>query len=182
MDKEEKIIWLHGKPTNEDENNKMNRIKSYIKDNIWNFFSAITALATFAIQWMHMIMATMYSRDLGQYYGVDMKYFESNPIALNNLKNFAAICLAVLIPFLLSRIVRGMKEKLAMGLYFVGTAMIIFYLTTGYIVEILDTILWEWWWSIIDSWIIFIVLSIHALVLAYFFILREMVRSGQAWT
>lgn len=182
MDKNEKIIWLHGKPTNEDENNRMNRIKSYIKDNIWSFLGLVVGNGIWAIQLMMMIMTTTYSRDLGQYYGVDMKYFDSTPIILKKLIFFAAICLNLVILFLLSRISKETKEKLGKGLYFAGLALMIFYQTCGCVIGIWDTIPWEWKGSGIYGWIILIVICIDALVLAYFLTIRDMIRVNQVCT
>ena len=182
MDNKTKIVDSYGKPINIDDINKGKKVKNYIVDNIWNILGVGVGVCIVLLNLINIILSTNYSRDCGEYYGIDEKYFYGLPMFKDKMISILIVIILLIYPFLFNYINLKLRSKLYLAFSFLITVFLLLVQNIAYTLSFIDSIKCEWLIAVIDNNITIIIFLISDIVLAYFVILRKYLRKDKPFT
>lgn len=171
QDKENKnIVDSHG---NVIKSIKDDRIKRFLKDNVWNILSTGLAAGITLAEMTNLIISKGFSISCSNFYGIDGKYFSGTEIFENKLIFIFGALVLFVYPFIFSYMNRKMNSKLYVILTFIITVCVLFVENLSYTINLIEIIPWAWLRRFIDNYVTMGVILIVDIVIAYFIIIRN---------
>ena len=171
QDKENKyIVDSHG---NILKSTKDNRVKQFLKDNVWKVLSNGLAACITLVGIINLMISKSFSISCSNFYGIDGKYFSGTEMFENKLIFVFGVLVLFAYPFILSYTNKKMNSKLYVVLTFILTVYILFAQNTLYTLELIEIIPWTWLRRYIDNYVTIVVFLIVDIVIAYFIIIRN---------
>lgn len=179
MNNKKEIVDLTGKPFNKDDGSKVEKLKKYISENIWNILGiGIGACITIG-SLINIFVSTYYARDCSQYYGIDVKYFDGSTIFRDKIIFLVIAIILILYPIFFNYLNRKLESKVYVIASFVVMVCLLFMQNLVYTVNLINLIRSEWLITIIDNYVTLIVFLIADIILGYFFILRRYLKNDK---
>lgn len=152
---------------------KDNRVKQFLKDNVWNILSIGLAACITLVGMMNLIISKSFSISCANFYGIDGKYFSGTEMFENKLI-FVLCALALFVyPFIFSYMNEKMNSKLYVVLTFLLTIYILFAQNILYTINLIEIIPWAWLRRFIDNYVTIGMFLIVDILIAYFIIIRN---------
>lgn len=152
---------------------KDNRVKQFLKDNVWNILSIGLAACITLVGMMNLIISKSFSISCANFYGIDGKYFSGTEMFENKLI-FVLCALALFVyPFIFSYMNENMNSKLYVVLTFLLTIYILFAQNILYTINLIEIIPWAWLRRFIDNYVTIGMFLIVDILIAYFIIIRN---------
>ena len=152
---------------------KDNRVKQFLKDNVWKILSIGLAACITLVGIINLVISKSFSISCSNFYGIDGKYFSGTEMFENKLIFVFGVLVLFAYPFILSYMNKKMNSKLYVVLTFILTVYILFAQNTSYTLELIEIIPWTWLRRYIDNYVTIVVFLIVDIVIAYFIIIRN---------
>ncbi|MFQ7574542.1 MAG: hypothetical protein ACLRLD_03825 [Lachnospira sp.] len=152
---------------------KKNKIKEFLKNNIWNLLGTGLATCITLVGIMNLLISKNYCSSCAAFYGINRKYFSGTEMFED--KMIFAICALVLLayPFSFSYITKKLNSKVSTVVAFLLTIFILFIQNVLYTSELLYSIPWGWMKKYIDNYVVIGIFLLSDILIAYFIIIRE---------
>lgn len=152
---------------------KDNRVKQFLKDNVWNIMSTGLAACISLAGMMNLVISKSFSISCSNFYGIDEKYFSGTEMFENKLIFVFCALLLFAYPFIFSYMNKKMNSKLYVALTFLLTVYILFAQNILYTINLIEIIPWAWLRRCIDNYTTIGVFLFVDIVIAYFIIIRN---------
>lgn len=152
---------------------KDNKVKQFLKDNVWNILSTgLVACITLAGM-MNLVISKSFSISCSNFYGIDRKYFSGTEMFENKLIFVFYALVLFAYPFIFSYVNEKMKSKLYVVITFFLTVYILFAQNILYTINLIEIIPWTWLRRFIYNYVTIGVFLFVDILIAYFIIIRN---------
>lgn len=152
---------------------KDNRVKQFLKDNVWNILSTGLAACITLVGMINLVISKSFSISCSNFYGINEKYFSGTEMFENKLIFVFCALVLLVYPFIFSYMNKKMNSKLYVVLTFLLTVYILFAQNVLYTINLIEIIPWAWLRRFIDNYATIGVFLIVDIVIAYFIIIRN---------
>lgn len=152
---------------------KDNKIKQFLKDNIWNIGETGLAIGITVVGMLNLVISRNFSISCANFYGIDRKYFSGTEIFEDKMIFILCALVLVVYPFIFSYVNKKINSKAYVIITFIMTILILFFQIIVYTVELIDSTSWGWLKHGIDNNVTIGIFGVTDILIAYFIIIRD---------
>ncbi len=152
---------------------KDNKWKELLRNHVWDILGMGLTTCNATVGAINFVASKSFAVSCADFYGVDSRYFSETGLFTDKLIVFVVSIFVLMCPFIFTYLNKNEKSKIYVVTTFVVTVSILFMQNAIFLIDIIESVSWDWIKKCIDNYWTVAILLVADIIISYSVIIRK---------